>query len=155
MKLLCGRPESELHPRAPSVMGTTTFRIVRIFRVAIPSMRHSEARAFYEHVLNMSADDTVPSRLYFHCGDVIAALINWTIEARDATFHPTPDDLYFATNELDAVYDRAVKAGAQITSPIETWPWGERAFYCRDLDDNKLCFVDDSTLFLGRGAPWS
>jgi predicted enzyme related to lactoylglutathione lyase len=130
-------------------------RNVRVFRIAIPSVRHGEARAFYEHVLGIAADDTVPSRLYFHCNEVIVAVIDWTVEPRDAGFHPTPDDLYFATDELDAVYDRAVKAGAQITSPIEHRPWGERSFYCLDPDGNKLCFVDDTTLFLGRGAQWS
>ena len=118
-------------------------------------MRHAEARAFYEQVLDMPADDTVPSRLYFHCGEVIVALIDWRIEERNATFQSTPDDLYFATNELDAVYERAVGAGAAITAPIATQPWGERSFYRRDLDGNKLCFVDDQTLFLGHGAPWS
>jgi uncharacterized glyoxalase superfamily protein PhnB len=118
-------------------------------------MRHSESRAFYERVLNMPADDTVPSRLYFHCGDVIVALIDWTIERQQPTFQTTPDDLYFATDELDAVFERAVDAGAAITSPIEDRSWGERSFYCCDPDGNKLCFVDDSTLFLGRGAPWS
>jgi uncharacterized glyoxalase superfamily protein PhnB len=128
---------------------------MRLFRIAVPSMRHGDARAFYERVLDMTADDTVPSRLYFHCGDVIVALIDWTIEARDASFHPTPDDLYFATDQLDAVYERAVDAGARITSAIDNRAWGERSFYCLDLDGNKLCFVDDETLFLGRGAPWS
>jgi uncharacterized glyoxalase superfamily protein PhnB len=128
---------------------------VRVFRIAVPSVRHAEARAFYEHVLGMPADDTVPSRLYFHCGDVIVALIDWTIEERGAAFHPTPDDLYLATGELDEVYERAVAAGATITAPIARRPWGERSFYCLDLDGNKLCFVDDGTLFLGRGAPWS
>jgi len=131
------------------------FPDVRVFRIAIPSSQHDEARAFYEHVLGMPADDTVPSRLYFHCGDVIVAVIDWTIEARDAAFQTTPDDLYFATDELDAVYERAVQAGAQITSAIEQRAWGERSFYCCDLDGNKLCFVDDSTLFVGRGAPWA
>ena len=90
---------------------------MRVFRIAIPSVQHGEARAFYEQVLGITADDTVPSRLYFHCGDVIVALIDWTVEQRGAEFHPTPDDLYFATDELDAVYDRAVKAGAPITDP--------------------------------------
>jgi uncharacterized glyoxalase superfamily protein PhnB len=118
-------------------------------------MRHDEARAFYEQVLGIEADDTVPSRVYFHCGDVIVALIDWTIEARQPEFSSTPDDIYFATDELDAVYERAVGAGAAITSPIEDRAWGERSFYCVDPDGNKLCFVDDTTLFLGRGAPWA
>ena len=128
---------------------------MRLFRIAIPSRLHSEARAFYERVLGITADDTVPSRLYFHCNDVIFALIDWNIEQRNSEFRPTPDDLYFATNELDDVYERAVAAGATITSPIEERAWGERSFYCLDLDANKLCFVDDTTLFLGGGAPWS
>jgi uncharacterized glyoxalase superfamily protein PhnB len=63
--------------------------------------------------------------------------------------------LYFATAELDAVHDRAIVARAQHVSAIETRPWGERSFYCQDPDGNRLCFVDDTTLFLGRGAPWS
>jgi uncharacterized glyoxalase superfamily protein PhnB len=127
---------------------------VRVFRIAIPSRRHSEARSFYEKVLGMPADDTVPSRLYFQCGDVILALIDWTVEGR-GDFHRTPDDLYLATDELDSVYERAEAAGATITSRIEERAWGERSFYCLDLDGNRLCFVDDTTLFLGRGAPWS
>ena len=50
---------------------------------------------------------------------------------------------------------RAVAAGAGITSAIEVRPWGERSFYCTDPDGHLLCFVDDQTLFLGRGAEWS
>lgn len=125
-----------------------------MFRIAIPSTQHAKARSFYEQVLGMPADDTVPSRLYFHCGDVIVALVDWTIERYSDEFHPTPDDLYFATDELDAVYERAVAVGAAITSPIQTQAWGERSFYCVDPDGNKLCFVDDTTLFVGGGAPW-
>ena len=109
---------------------------------------------FYESVLGLDADDTVPSRLYFHCGDVIVALIDWPVEGDGRPFQATPDDLYFTTDDLDAVFDRAQAAGARVTSPIETRPWGERSFYCLDPDGNHLSFVDASTLFLGRGAAW-
>lgn len=127
---------------------------MKVFRIAIPASRIDVSRGFYEAVLAIPADDTVPSRLYFHCGDVIVAVIDWSVESRGA-FHPTPDDLYFATGELDAVHDRAVAAGARVLSPIEQRPWGERSFYCLDPDGNRLCFVDETTLFLGRGAAWS
>jgi predicted enzyme related to lactoylglutathione lyase len=127
---------------------------MRVFRIAIPTDRLDQSRTFYERVLGMTADDTVPTRLYFHCGDVILALIDWTVEERRA-FNALPDYVYLATDELDDVYTRAVDAGASITSPIEQRGWGERSFYCLDLDGNKLCFVDDTTLFLGRGADWS
>ena len=126
---------------------------MRVFRIAIPASQIDHSRLFYESVLALDADDTVPSRLYFHCGDVIMALIDWTVEGR-GPFHATPDDLYFATEELDRVHERALAAGAQV-SPIEKRPWGERSFYCLDPDGNRLCFVDETTLFLGRGAAWS
>jgi predicted enzyme related to lactoylglutathione lyase len=128
--------------------------LVRIYRIAIPASDIERSREFYEAMLSMAADDTVPSRLYFHCGDVILALIDWSVEAQ-GPLQPTPDDLYLATGDLDSTYERAVVAGARQLSSIEQRPWGERSFYCLDPDSNRLCFVDDSTLFLGRGAAWS
>jgi len=125
----------------------------RIFRIAIPVSRIDASRDFYEAVLGIRADDTVPSRLYLHCGDVILALIDWTVEGREG-LQPTPDNVYFATAELNAMYERAVAAGARVISPIEARTWGERSFYCLDPDGNRLCFVDDSALFLGHGAAW-
>jgi hypothetical protein len=35
---------------------------------------------------------------------------------------------------------------------IERRPWGERSFYVHDPFGNPLCFVDSSTIFLGRPA---
>jgi predicted enzyme related to lactoylglutathione lyase len=127
---------------------------LRVFRIAIPAAQIDRARAFYESVLAIEADDTVPSRLYFHCGEVIIAVIDWGVEGREP-FQPTPDNLYLATDELGAVHARAVAAGAREVSAIEERPWGERSFYCLDLDGNRLCFVDETTLFRGRGAAWS
>jgi catechol 2,3-dioxygenase-like lactoylglutathione lyase family enzyme len=127
---------------------------MRVFRIAIPASRIERSRVFYENVLGLDADETVPSRLYFHCGDVIVAVIDWQVEGH-GPFQATPDDLYFATDDLDAVRDRAQTAEALEVSPIEKRPWGERSFYCLDPDGNRLCFVDASTLFLGRGAEWS
>jgi len=126
---------------------------VRVFRIAIPVSQIDASRAFYEQLLGIEVDDTVPSRLYFHCGDVIVAVIDWTLEHGD--LQSTPDNIYVATDELDAVYERAVAVDARIVSPIEVRAWGERSFYCLDPDGNHLCFVDDTTLFLGMGAEWA
>jgi catechol 2,3-dioxygenase-like lactoylglutathione lyase family enzyme len=128
--------------------------MMRVFRLAIPASQIETSRRFYETLLGLEADDTVPSRLYFHCGDVIVAVIDWAVEPL-GPFQPTPENLYFATDELDAVHERATKAAARELSSIETRPWGERSFYCLDPDGNRLCFVDDATLFVGRGAAWS
>jgi catechol 2,3-dioxygenase-like lactoylglutathione lyase family enzyme len=127
---------------------------MRVFRIAVPASDIQRSRRFYEGVLGLDADDTVPSRLYFHCGDVILAVIDWTVEPL-GPFRPTPENLYFATGDLDGAHQRAVTAGARRLTAIETRPWGERSFYCLDPDGNLLCFVDESTLFLGRGAVWT
>ena len=127
---------------------------MRVFRIAIPASQIGRSRQFYESVLGIEADDTVPSRLYFHGGDVIVAVIDWAVEPL-GPFQSTPENLYLATDELEAVHERASKAGAHQLSTIETRPWGERSFYCLDPDGNRLCFVDETTLFVGRGADWS
>ncbi len=130
---------------------------MRAFRIALPASDLARSRAFYEQTLAVQADDTVPSRLYLHCDGFILVLVDRTVEGHGdpGPFHPLPDDLYFATDDLDAALGRATDAGARITSPIEVRPWGERSFYCTDPDGHPLCFVDDTTLFLGRGADWS
>jgi hypothetical protein len=69
-------------------------------------------------VLGLEADDTVPSRLYFHCGDVIVAVIDWEVEPL-GPFQPTPENLYFATDELDAVHERATARSASALSDRE------------------------------------
>ena len=51
-----------------------------------------------------------------------------------------------------AFYGRPLAVEADDTVPQ---PWGERSFYCLDLDGNRLCFVDEATLVPGRGAAWS
>jgi len=127
---------------------------MRIFRIAIHASRIDAARAFYESVLGIPADDTVPTRIYFHCGDVILAVLDRRPE-HGVPLRASADNLYLATGELDAVHARAVAAGARDVSAIEVQPWGERSFYCLDIDGNRLCFVDETTLFLGRGADWA
>lgn len=128
---------------------------MRVFRLIVPASDIDASRRFYERLLDLDVDDTVPTRLYFHCGEVILALVAWPTGDGDQPLRPNPDNIYFATNELDAALGRAEAAGAEITSPIARRTWGERSFYCRDPDGNPLCFVDEDTLFLGRGAAWA
>lgn len=127
---------------------------MRVFRVALPVSNISVSRSFYERLLGIEADDTVPSRLYFHCGEVILAIIDWKVEPL-GPFRPNPENLYLSTKDVDETYERAKNVGAENMTELETQPWGERSFYCSDPDGNLLCFVAEETLFLGRGADWS
>ena len=122
--------------------------------MAVPVSDIVASRRFYEHLLGMDADDTVPTRLYFHCGGTILAVVDWTVEGRGGA-RPNLEHVYLATDQLEAIHERAVAAAAGSITAIQVQPWGERSFYCVDPDGNPLCFVDDRTLFLGRGAPWA
>jgi predicted enzyme related to lactoylglutathione lyase len=127
---------------------------MKVFRIAIPVSDISLSCEFYERLLGVDADDTVPRRIYFHCEDVILAIIDRKVESL-GPFHPTPEHLYLSTENVEAAYERAKEAGALNMSVLESQPWGERSFYCTDPDGNLLCIVADDTLFLGRGADWS
>ena len=104
-------------------------------------------------MLGIDADDTVPSRIYFHCGEVIVAVDRRPEPDGPSSRHPTTCTSRPASSTR-CTHGRSA-AGARDVSPVETQPWGERSFYCLDLDGNRLCFVDETTLFLGRGAAWS
>jgi len=141
-------------PRAVRLVLGDVTQTMRLFRIAVPTSNIDRGRAFYEQVLDTKADDTVPTRLYFHLEGAILALVDWSVEGRGG-FTPNPEHLYFGVHELEQVQERTMMAGARITSPIGVRDWGERSFYCLDPDGNGLCFVDDETLFLGEGAAWS
>ena len=74
--------------------------------------------------------------------------MDWTSEDRGA-FSPTCEALYLAVDDLETVHERAMDAGAQVTSSIEVRPWGERSFYAEDRWHNPLCFVEAGTGYPG------
>lgn len=132
----------------------------RIFRVIVPVEDMALADRFYEAVLGLPVDPVVPTRHYFHCEGVILACVD--PREHGAAHRPNPDTLYFAVDDLEAVYGRARAAGARPLdmgdpgaggSGIEKRPWGERSFYCADPFGNPLCFVDAATLFTGSRPP--
>ena len=90
-------------------------------------------------------------RHYFDCGGTILACFDPRGDGDDWDARPNPDHVYFAVDDLEAVFDRAKRAGCRkIEEQIKTRPWGERSFYATDPFGNKLCFVDSSTVFTGR-----
>ena len=133
-------------PQAP-----TLYRII----LQVPNL--DQAEEFYGTLLG-DRGRRIPraSRHYIDCGPVILALVDVTSEGE--TPKPIPDNIYFSTGNLDETHERAkalncisaadvhgVSAGEVVVRP-----WGERSFYVLDPWGNKLCFVDETTLFTGR-----
>lgn len=123
----------------------------RLFRVIVPVSSINAAAAYYSAVLEQPGMRISPGRHYFDCGGTILACFDPRADgdAWDAT--PNPDHLYFAVVDLEAYQTRVgQQPNGAILRPIATQPWGERSFYCVDPFGNKLCFVDEGTLFTGR-----
>jgi len=122
----------------------------KIFRITVEV--GEGASGFYGKLLGEEGRKVGGGRTYFDCGAVILALL----EKKDPA--PSPEHVYFAVKDLEAVHARATELGSlskdQVhgasAAEIVKRPWGERSFYVEDPWKNKLCFVDERTLFTGK-----
>jgi predicted enzyme related to lactoylglutathione lyase len=122
----------------------------RLFRVILPVSSIEDATVFYSAVLEQPGSRISPGRHYFECGSVILACFDPRADGDAWDARPNPDHVYFAVDDLDTYYRRVSgRPDGSILRPIETQPWGERSFYCADPFGNKLCFVDERTVFTG------
>jgi uncharacterized glyoxalase superfamily protein PhnB len=122
----------------------------RLFRVILPVSGIEEAAVFYSAVLEQPGVRVSSGRHYFGCGGAILACFDPRADGDAWDARPNPDNVYFAVDDLDACYQRVSgRSNGSILRPIETQPWGERSFYCTDPFGNKLCFVDERTVFTG------
>lgn len=131
----------------------------RIYRVILQVGDIERAAAFYTELLGIEGVRVSGGRHYFDCGGVILALFSPRGDGDDFDARPLPDYIYFAVDDLDAVFRRAEKLGGLSAETgdgglpmggIAARPWGERSFYMTDPFGNRLCFVDRTTLFTGQ-----
>jgi predicted enzyme related to lactoylglutathione lyase len=116
------------------------------------------ASKFYAALLDQPGFRISPGRHYFTCGDVTLAVFSPKGDGDATVPRPNFEHVYFAIDDLEAVYGRAqalgglspeIGDGQLAMGEIATRPWGERSFYMRDPFGNPLCFVDARTLFTG------
>ena len=130
----------------------------RLFRVILPVDSIETAASFYASLLDDAGMRVSPGRHYFRCGDVMLAVYDPRADGDQRVPRPNFDHVYFAVDDLPAVFQRAERLGG--LSPemgdgnlpmgqIGVRPWGERSFYLNDPFGNPLCFVDTATLFTG------
>ncbi|MCI4335754.1 MAG: VOC family protein [Thermoplasmata archaeon] len=131
----------------------------RIFRLLIPAKDLAQSQRFYESLLGTPGRIVAPGRIYFDCGGVILGVLDFSA-VPEADRAPSTEAVYFATDDLAGVYDRARQLGglspgllhndpANPAGEIVVRPWGERSFYATDPSGNPLCFVDADTMFTG------
>ena len=128
-----------------------------LFRIILQVSDLDQAAEFYSKLLG-DEGRRIPraSRHYIDCGPVILALVDVTAGGEEAK--PLPDYIYFAVNNLEAVYERAKALNCLSDEDVHgasagemvVRPWGERSFYVADPWGNGLFFVDDTTLFTGK-----
>ena len=130
--------------------------VPKLYRVLLQVSNIAQATTFYARLLDTEGQTIAASRHYFACGSVILGLVNPTREGGDVA-RPNPEHLYFAVSNLEAIHARARELGCLSSAKVHdasageivTRPWGERCFYADDPFGNKLCFVDEQTLFTG------
>jgi hypothetical protein len=132
----------------------------RLFRVILPQNDIEAAATFYSTLLDDVGMRVSPGRHYFMCGGVLLALYEPRADGDERAPRPNWDHVYFAVDDLPAVFERATRVGGLSTKvgdgglkmgEIARRPWGEVSFYMQDLSGNPLCFVDAATLFTARG----
>jgi catechol 2,3-dioxygenase-like lactoylglutathione lyase family enzyme len=145
-------------PVSPPEPATLTMK-PKLFRVILPVGDVDAAARFYQAVLGSPGQRVSGGRHYFDCDGTILACFDPRADGDAYDAVPNPEWLYFAVDDLEAVWAACRDAdarfadgdvhGAPAGRPSKR-PWGERSFYAHDPFGNKLCFVDRRTLFTGR-----
>jgi predicted enzyme related to lactoylglutathione lyase len=131
-----------------------------LYRIVLQVDNLDKAEEFYGTLLG-DRGRRIPrgSRHYIDCGPVILALVDVTGGGTtDLKPQATPDYIYFAVPDVEAVYERARELKCLATEDVHgasagdlvKRPWGELSFYANDPWGNGLCFVDENTLFTGK-----
>jgi predicted enzyme related to lactoylglutathione lyase len=133
----------------------------RVFRVIVPVNDLDSAVRFYSTLLDQTGARVSNGRHYFSCGGVVLAVYEPAADGDQAVPRPNFEHIYFAVDDLEAVYRRAARLGGLSTATgdgglpmgeVARRPWGEVSFYLSDPFGNPLCFVDAASVFTGGQA---
>jgi catechol 2,3-dioxygenase-like lactoylglutathione lyase family enzyme len=96
---------------------------VKRIKPNIRSDRFDESRAFYNEVIGLEGGDGLDWILFFGTDkrEVQLSVMKLDIKAH---VHP---DVSIEVDDVDAVYERALAAGAEIVYPITDEDWGAQA----------------------------
>lgn len=101
---------------------------VKRIKPNIQSNRFDESRAFYRDVVGLAEQPGLDWILFFGTDRREVQLSVMSLDVQ-AGVHP---DISVEVDDVDAVFGRAVEAGAQIVYPLTDEDWGLRRFFVRD-----------------------
>ena len=131
----------------------------RLYRVILPVDSLDIAVPFYVALLEDAGMRISPGRHYFRCGEVTLAVYSPAGDGDARTPRPNFDHVYFAVDDLEAVFacaqrlgtlSKEIGDGGLPMGEIVRRPWGERSFYLHDPFGNPLCVVDAASIFTGK-----
>lgn len=134
-----------------------------IYRITIPSFDIEASVNFYRKLFTIDGSRVSSGRHYFDCDGVVMSCYDAAANGDSKVLSVNDEYLYFAVDDVDAVYALAIEAGAELEEfdmpgvgplgRVVTRPWGERSFYTRDPSGNPMCFTSRDTLFTGGKLP--
>jgi catechol 2,3-dioxygenase-like lactoylglutathione lyase family enzyme len=101
---------------------------VKRIKPNIRSERFDESRAFYRDVVGLEEQGGLEWILFFGTDRREVQLSVMRLDVK-AGVHP---DVSIEVDDVEAVLDRAVAAGAEIVYPLTEEEWGLRRFFVRD-----------------------
>ena len=101
---------------------------VKRIKPNILSDRFEESRAFYNDVIGLTGGEGLDWILFFGTNEREVQLSVMKLDIK-AHVHP---DVSIEVDDVDAVYERALAAGAEIVYPITDEDWGLKRFFVRD-----------------------
>ena len=101
---------------------------VKRIKPNIQSDRFDESRAFYTDIIGLEEHGTLDWILFFGTDRREVQLSVMSLDIK-AGVHP---DISIEADDVDAVFGRAVEAGAEIVYPLTDEDWGLRRFFLRD-----------------------
>lgn len=101
---------------------------VKRIKPNILSSDFAASRDFYTGVIGLQGGHGLDWILFFGTDQREVQL---SVMALDVKAHQHPD-VSIEVDDVDAVYERALAAGAEITYPITDEEWGLRRFFVRD-----------------------
>ena len=114
---------------------------VRVARLTVSVMDLGKSRSLYEEALGIPLKYEMPGMAMLVTSD--------GIELQLHERPPTPGDagvaISFGVDDVDAVTERAVAAGASIIRGPQDEPWGERQSVLHDVDGHVFCLVSPLT----------